>query len=181
MVHVAKRWRIEYVAFLARLEGITLRHFRCQVPPTRSRPIVREPARAPERRKLARLAETHYRTGARMRFRRTLAEPDEPIELNLIPLIDVIMFLLIFFISTTSFIEEPGIQVDKPQAASARQIGQEQHHLCGHARREDRLRREGNRTRRRAAHGQTAVRQGTLAGGHSGRRECPVRHGDPRD
>ena len=55
-----------------------------------------------------------------MRFRRTLAEPDESIELNLIPLIDVIMFLLIFFISTTSFIEEPGVQVDKPQAASAK-------------------------------------------------------------
>lgn len=57
-----------------------------------------------------------------MRFRRTLAEPDEPLELNLIPLIDVIMFLLIFFISTTSFIEEPGVKVDKPQAASARQM-----------------------------------------------------------
>ena len=57
-----------------------------------------------------------------MRFRRTLAEPEEPIELNLIPLIDIIMFLLIFFISTTSFIEEPGVTVDKPQAASARQL-----------------------------------------------------------
>ena len=57
-----------------------------------------------------------------MRFRRTLAEPEEPIELNLIPLIDVIMFLLIFFISTTSFLEMPGVSVDKPQAASARQV-----------------------------------------------------------
>jgi len=57
-----------------------------------------------------------------MRFRRTLAEPEESIELNLVPLIDVIMFLLIFFISTTSFVEEPGVQVDKPQAASARQL-----------------------------------------------------------
>jgi biopolymer transport protein ExbB len=28
MANVAKRWRNEYVAFLARLEGITLRHFR---------------------------------------------------------------------------------------------------------------------------------------------------------
>ena len=28
MAYVAKRWRNEYVAFLARLEGITLRHFR---------------------------------------------------------------------------------------------------------------------------------------------------------
>lgn len=57
-----------------------------------------------------------------MRFRRTLAEPEEPIELNLIPLIDIIMFLLIFFVSTTSFIEEPGVSVDKPAAASASQL-----------------------------------------------------------
>ena len=56
-----------------------------------------------------------------MRFRRQLDEPDEAIELNLIPLIDIIMFLLIFFISTTSFIEEPGVQVNKPRAASAKQ------------------------------------------------------------
>jgi biopolymer transport protein ExbD len=56
-----------------------------------------------------------------MRFRRQLAEPDEAIELNLIPLIDIIMFLLIFFISTTSFIEEPGVQVEKPKAVSAKQ------------------------------------------------------------
>ena len=57
-----------------------------------------------------------------MRFRREMNEPDEPIELNLIPLIDVIMFLLIFFISTTAFIEEPGVKVDKPQAASAKEL-----------------------------------------------------------
>jgi biopolymer transport protein ExbD len=57
-----------------------------------------------------------------MRFRRSLSEPDEAIELNLIPLIDVIMFLLIFFVSTTSFIEEPGVTVDKPQAATAQQL-----------------------------------------------------------
>lgn len=56
-----------------------------------------------------------------MKFRRTLAEPDESIELNLIPLIDIIMFLLIFFISTTSFIEEPGVTVNKPRAATAKQ------------------------------------------------------------
>ena len=55
-----------------------------------------------------------------MRFRRTLEEPEEPIELNLIPLIDIIMFLLIFFVSTTSFIEEPGVPVAKTTAATAR-------------------------------------------------------------
>ena len=56
-----------------------------------------------------------------MRFRRTLAEPDEAIELNLIPLIDIIMFLLIFFISTTSMMKEKGVQVDKPQAQGSSQ------------------------------------------------------------
>lgn len=30
LAHVAKRWRNEFVSFLARLEGITLRHFRPQ-------------------------------------------------------------------------------------------------------------------------------------------------------
>jgi biopolymer transport protein ExbD len=56
-----------------------------------------------------------------MKFRRSLSQPEEPIELNLIPLIDIIMFLLIFFVSTTSFMEEKGVQVDKPAAASAGQ------------------------------------------------------------
>jgi len=56
-----------------------------------------------------------------MRFRRTLAQPEEPVELNLIPLIDIIMFLLIFFVSTTSFMEEPGVKVDKPASGGAGQ------------------------------------------------------------
>jgi biopolymer transport protein ExbD len=54
-----------------------------------------------------------------MRFRRSLAQPEEPIELNLIPLIDIIMFLLIFFVSTTSFLEEPGLLVDKPASGGS--------------------------------------------------------------
>ena len=57
-----------------------------------------------------------------MRYRRTLEEREEPIELNLIPLIDVIMFLLIFFISTTTFIEMPGVEVDKPKTVTASQM-----------------------------------------------------------
>jgi biopolymer transport protein ExbD len=51
-----------------------------------------------------------------------MEEPDGPIELNLIPLIDVIMFLLIFFISTTSFIEEPGVPIQKERASSAKEL-----------------------------------------------------------
>jgi biopolymer transport protein ExbD len=56
-----------------------------------------------------------------MKLRRTLSVPEEPIELNLIPLIDVIMFLLIFFISTTSMMDEAGLIVDKPRAAGSQQ------------------------------------------------------------
>ena len=56
-----------------------------------------------------------------MKLRRSLSQPEEAIELNLIPLIDVIMFLLIFFISTTSFVEDQGVKVDKPQAGGASQ------------------------------------------------------------
>lgn len=49
LAHVAKRWRNEYVAFLARLEGITLRHFRAQFHGL-ARPIVRDQDSAAERR-----------------------------------------------------------------------------------------------------------------------------------
>jgi len=59
-----------------------------------------------------------------MRFRRQLEEPDEAIELNLIPLIDIIMFLLIFFISTTSMMQEKGVSVDKPQSAAGSSSGE---------------------------------------------------------
>jgi biopolymer transport protein ExbD len=54
-----------------------------------------------------------------MKLRRSLSQPDEPTELNLIPLIDIIMFLLIFFVSTTSFMEEKGIKVDKPASGGS--------------------------------------------------------------
>ncbi|TVR48475.1 MAG: biopolymer transporter ExbD [Puniceicoccaceae bacterium] len=35
------------------------------------------------------------------------------------PLIDMVFILLIFFIVTTVFVEETGVEVDKPEAASA--------------------------------------------------------------
>ncbi|MBK8098720.1 MAG: biopolymer transporter ExbD [Planctomycetes bacterium] len=35
------------------------------------------------------------------------------------PMIDCVFILLIFFIVTTTFVEETGVQVDKPQAASS--------------------------------------------------------------
>ena len=42
--------------------------------------------------------------------------------IDMSPLIDCVFILLIFFIVTTVFVEETGIEVDKPQAASSMQL-----------------------------------------------------------
>lgn len=42
--------------------------------------------------------------------------------IDISPLIDVVFILLIFFIVTTTFVEEPGVEVDRPQAATAEQL-----------------------------------------------------------
>lgn len=49
--------------------------------------------------------------------RRQYAE-DLP-EIDMTPLIDMVFILLIFFIVATSFVRESGVEVDRPQAASA--------------------------------------------------------------
>jgi biopolymer transport protein ExbD len=49
--------------------------------------------------------------------RRSLSsEPDQATEINLSPMIDCIFILLIFFIVTTVFVEEPGVEILKPDA-----------------------------------------------------------------
>jgi len=45
-------------------------------------------------------------------------EPDEETEINLSPMIDCIFILLIFFIVTTVFVEEPGVEIIKPDAVT---------------------------------------------------------------
>ncbi len=47
---------------------------------------------------------------------------DDSVDINLSPMIDCIFILLIFFIVTTVFVEEAGIEVNKPQAASAQAL-----------------------------------------------------------
>lgn len=54
-----------------------------------------------------------------MKYRRPITETEEISEINVSPLIDMVFILLIFFIVTTVFVEETGIEVDKPQAAAA--------------------------------------------------------------
>ncbi len=39
--------------------------------------------------------------------------------IDMSPMIDCVFILLIFFIVTTTFVEETGVEVDKPQAASS--------------------------------------------------------------
>lgn len=53
------------------------------------------------------------------RFRDSSADDGNESGIDISPLIDCVFILLIFFIVTTVFVEETGVEVDKPQAASA--------------------------------------------------------------
>ncbi|PCK07671.1 MAG: biopolymer transporter ExbD [Alteromonadaceae bacterium] len=58
-------------------------------------------------------------------MRRTLEERLEPLQqtdIDLAPLLDVVFILLIFFIVTTVFVKETGIDVDKPKAVSTQKL-----------------------------------------------------------
>lgn len=50
---------------------------------------------------------------------RSQAGENEEAEVNLTPMLDVVFIMLIFFIVTTSFVTETGIDVSRPQASSA--------------------------------------------------------------
>ena len=52
-------------------------------------------------------------------------EEDAQHGINLSPLIDVVFILLIFFIVTTVFVKETGVNVDKPQAVTTQQLQNE--------------------------------------------------------
>ena len=43
-------------------------------------------------------------------------------EINISPLIDIVFILLIFFIVTTVFVEETGVDIEKPRAASQQDL-----------------------------------------------------------
>ena len=46
-------------------------------------------------------------------------EDDDEAEVNLTPMLDVVFIMLIFFIVTASFVKEAGIDVNRPNAATA--------------------------------------------------------------
>ena len=48
-----------------------------------------------------------------------LQEQDEKEDIDMTPMLDVVFILLIFFIVTASFVKEAGIDVNRPEAATA--------------------------------------------------------------
>ncbi|WMS86623.1 ExbD/TolR family protein [Pleionea litopenaei] len=46
-------------------------------------------------------------------------EEDEDSEINMTPMLDVVFIMLIFFIVTASFVKESGLEVNRPEAATA--------------------------------------------------------------
>ena len=56
------------------------------------------------------------------RFRNDAGDDAGESGIDISPLIDCVFILLIFFIVTTTFVEETGVEVDKPQAASSVQL-----------------------------------------------------------
>ncbi len=51
--------------------------------------------------------------------RRPTENEYQPVYINVIPLIDVMMFLVLFFVATASFVKETGIDVQRPSAHTA--------------------------------------------------------------
>lgn len=52
--------------------------------------------------------------------RSSLVKPADPsAEIDLTPMLDVVFIMLIFFIVTATFIKEPGVDVQRPDATSA--------------------------------------------------------------
>jgi len=54
-----------------------------------------------------------------MRRRRLGAGDGEASEINLTPMLDVVFIMLIFFIVTTSFIKESGVEIERPESSAA--------------------------------------------------------------
>lgn len=54
--------------------------------------------------------------------RREYLKSNDKVDINISPLIDMMFLLLIFFIVTTAFVEEIGIEIQKPKAASAQTL-----------------------------------------------------------
>ncbi|WNK21481.1 biopolymer transporter ExbD [Halomonas piscis] len=54
-----------------------------------------------------------------MRRRRSRDIADDSNEVNLTPMLDVVFIMLIFFIVTTSFVKESGVEIERPESSEA--------------------------------------------------------------
>ncbi len=54
-------------------------------------------------------------------MRRRLAHADDEAEINITPMLDIVFIMLIFFIVTTSFVKEVGIDVNRPSNAPVKE------------------------------------------------------------
>ena len=54
-----------------------------------------------------------------MRRRRHTDQPADESDINLAPLLDIVFIMLIFFVVTTSFVKESGIEINRPTAQTA--------------------------------------------------------------
>ena len=53
-----------------------------------------------------------------MRDQPRSAAAEEGSQIDLTPMLDVVFIMLIFFIVTSSFVKEPGVELFKPQAST---------------------------------------------------------------
>ena len=58
-------------------------------------------------------------------MRRKARHSEEEAQINITPMLDIVFIMLIFFIVTTSFIKDPGLEVNRPEAETAisKQLG----------------------------------------------------------
>ena len=56
-----------------------------------------------------------------MRSRYSATSQQEEADVNMTPMLDIVFIMLIFFIVTTSFVKETGIEVIRPSADTAEQ------------------------------------------------------------
>ena len=51
--------------------------------------------------------------------------PDEEAEINITPMLDIVFIMLIFFIVTTSFVKEKGLEMSRPSSTPPKEITQD--------------------------------------------------------
>ena len=54
-------------------------------------------------------------------MRRARAREQDESEVNLTPMLDVVFIMLIFFIVTSTFVKEPGADINRPEATTAQE------------------------------------------------------------